>query len=74
MIPAPNASISDPAVLLCLAFIFLVPCAAAGLALISTGLGRSRSAAHSMMSSMCVLAVAALAYFACGFAWQGFIG
>jgi Amt family ammonium transporter len=50
--------------------IFLVPCAVAGLALISTGLGRSRSAAHSMMTSLCVLAVAALAYFVCGFAWQ----
>jgi len=74
VIPAPTASISFPATLLCLVFIFMVPCAAAGLALISTGLGRSRSAAHSMMSSMCVLAVAALAYFVCGFAWQGFTG
>ena len=74
MIPASTAGISFPATLLCLAFIFLVPCAAAGLALISTGLGRSRSAAHSMMSAMCVLAVAALAYFVCGFAWQGFAG
>lgn len=74
MIPAPTAAPSDSATLLCLAFIFLVPCAAAGLALISTGLGRSRSAAHSMMSSLCVLAVAALAYFVCGFAWQGFAG
>ena len=26
-----------------------------------------------MMSSLCVLAVAALAYFVCGFAWQGFV-
>ena len=74
MIPAPTPSIPYPAMFLCLAFIFLVPCAAAGLALISTGLGRSRSAAHSMMASMCVLAVAALAYFVCGFAWQGFAG
>jgi ammonium transporter, Amt family len=74
VIPAPIAALSSPVMLLCLAFIFLVPCAAAGLALISTGLGRSRSAAHSMMSAMCVLAVAALAYFVCGFAWQGFDG
>jgi Amt family ammonium transporter len=74
VISAPTTGISYPAMLLCLEFIFLVPCAAAGLALISTGLGRSRSAAHSMMSSMCVLAVAALAYFVCGFAWQGFVG
>jgi ammonium transporter, Amt family len=74
VIPAPTSAPSDSATMLCLAFIFLVPCAAAGLALISTGLGRSRSAAHSMMSSLCVLAVAALTYFACGFAWQGFTG
>jgi Amt family ammonium transporter len=37
----------------------------------NTGLGRSRSAAHSMMASLCVIAVAAVAYFVCGFAWQG---
>jgi Amt family ammonium transporter len=74
VIPAPTVGISYPATLLCLVFIFLVPFAAAGLALISTGLGRTRSAAHSMMSSMCLLAVAALAYFVCGFAWQGFAG
>ncbi len=53
-------------------FILLIPCAIAGLALMNAGLGRSRSAAHSMASSLCVLAVAALAYFVCGFAWQGF--
>ncbi len=74
MTPASSAALSDTSIALCIAFIFLVPCAAAGLALINTGLGRSRSAAHSMMSSLCVLAVAALAYFVCGFAWQGFIG
>jgi ammonium transporter, Amt family len=65
---------SNPALPICLVFIFLVPSAAAGLALVNTGLGRSRSAAHSMMSSVCVLGVAALAYFVCGFAWQGFAG
>jgi Amt family ammonium transporter len=74
VIPAPISALSDTSIALCIAFIFLVPCAAAGLALISTGLGRSRSASHSMMSSLCVLAVAALAYFVCGFAWQGFVG
>jgi Amt family ammonium transporter len=67
-------TLPDSSIALCIACIFLVPCAAAGLALLSTGLGRSRSAAHSMMSSLCVLAVAALAYFVCGFAWQGFAG
>lgn len=58
----------------CLFFIFLVPFAAAGLALMNVGLGRSRSAGHMMMSSLCALAVAGLAYFVCGFAWQGTIG
>jgi ammonium transporter, Amt family len=64
----------DASVLFCVILIFLVPFAAAGIALINTGLGRSRSAAHTMMCSLCVFSVAALAYFACGFAWQGFAG
>jgi Amt family ammonium transporter len=54
--------------------ILLIPLAFAGLALINTGLGRSRHAAHFMMSSVCVVAVAAATYFICGFAWQGTIG
>jgi ammonium transporter, Amt family len=52
----------------------LVPLAGAGLALINAGLGRSRSAAHAMLASLSVIAVAALVYFACGFAWQSFPG
>jgi Amt family ammonium transporter len=59
---------------LCLFFIFLVPLAAAGLTLINAGLGRSRSAAHAMLAALCVMAVAAIAYTLCGFAWQGFAG
>ncbi len=74
MMPARSALTPDTTAMVCLLFIFLVPFAAAGLALINAGLGRSRSAAHSMMSSLCVLSVAALAYFVCGFAWQGFAG
>ncbi len=58
----------------CLFSIFLVPLAAAGLALMNVGLGRSRSAGHMMMASLSALAVAGLAYFVCGFAWQGFTG
>jgi ammonium transporter, Amt family len=54
--------------------ILLIPLAIAGLALINTGLARSRNAAHLMMSSLCVMAVAAAAYFICGFAWQGVAG
>jgi hypothetical protein len=36
------------------------------------GLGRSRSAAHAMLGSVCAIAVAMLVYFVCGFSWQGF--
>ncbi len=70
--PAPK--LTEVTTVACLFFTFLVPLAAAGLALMNVGLGRSRSAGHMMMASLCALAVAALAYFVCGFAWQGFIG
>jgi len=52
----------------------LVPLAAAGLALVNCGLGRSRSAAHMMMASLCVLGVSAVVYVAIGFSWQGAAG
>jgi Amt family ammonium transporter len=58
----------------CLFLIFLIPFAGAGLALINAGLARSRNAAHSMLTTLCVIAVAGLAYFVCGFAWQGYPG
>ena len=57
---------------LSLVFILLAPFAIAGLALINAGLGRSRSAAHAMTSSLCVICVAMLVYFAWGFAVQGY--
>jgi len=53
---------SEAAMALCVVLILLVPFAAAGLALINTGLGRSRSAAHSMLASLCVMSIAALLY------------
>ncbi|MGO9210709.1 MAG: ammonium transporter [Terriglobales bacterium] len=71
-LPAP--ALSEAGTAACILLILLVPLAGAGLALINTGLGRSRSAAHSMLASLCVVAVAALVFFACGFAWQGYLG
>ena len=69
---------SDPAfpaaAALCLVCTLLIPCASAGLALIHAGLGRSRSAAHALLASLCAAAAAALAYFAVGFAWQAYPG
>ncbi|MGB6431301.1 MAG: hypothetical protein WBF06_12015 [Candidatus Acidiferrales bacterium] len=71
----PNAAaFSETSAALCIVFILLVPFAAAGLALINTGLGRSRSAAHAILASLVVVSVAAIVYFICGFSWQGFAG
>jgi len=70
----PPAALPDLAGAICALCLLLVPLAATGLALVNAGLGRSRNAAHAMMSSLCVLAVAAVAYFVCGFSWQGFPG
>jgi Amt family ammonium transporter len=74
MTPNSTAAFSDASMALCIVFILLVPFAAAGLALINTGLGRSRSAAHAILGSLIVVSVAALVYFVCGFSWQGFAG
>jgi Amt family ammonium transporter len=70
----PLPALSDIGALLCMVSILLIPLAAAGLSLINAGLGRSRSASHLMLSSICVMCLAALAYFVCGFSWQGYAG
>jgi Amt family ammonium transporter len=72
--PPASPMLSQTNTAVCVLCILLVPFAIAGLALINTGLGRSRSAAHSMMASLCAVAVAVIVYFFCGFAWQGFTG
>jgi Amt family ammonium transporter len=59
---------------LCFLLILFVPFAVAGLALLNSGLGRCRSAAHVMMASLCVFAVTTLVYIAVGFSWQGVAG
>jgi Amt family ammonium transporter len=59
---------------ICLVSILLVPLAIAGIALVNNGLGKSRSAAHAMLASMCVVAVSAIVYIAIGFSWEGFPG
>jgi Amt family ammonium transporter len=71
-LPAP--AFPQMAMVLCVVFILLVPLAGSGLALINTGLGRSRSAAHAMLACLSVMAVAALVYFVCGSSWAGFPG
>lgn len=60
--------------LLCLVFILLSPLAIAGLSLIHQGLGRSRSAAHTMLATMCAMATAAIVFALIGSAWAGYSG
>src|ERR1022692_1085295 len=67
-------AMTDLARVLCGMRVLLAPLAAAGLALMNSGLGRSRSAAHAMLAPLCVMAVAALVYFVCGWSWQSFPG
>ncbi len=54
---------------LCLVCIMLIPLAATGLALIHQGLGRSRSAAHAMLATLCALGIAAILTVVVGFSW-----
>lgn len=68
----PSLSLNEA--LICFVLILLVPLAGAGLALLNSGLGRCRSAAHVMLASLCVVGVSALAYVAVGFSWQGIVG
>jgi Amt family ammonium transporter len=69
-----SPTFSEASTALCFVLILLVPFAGAGLSLINTGLGRSRSAAHAMTGSLIVIATAAVVYFVCGFSWQGLVG
>ena len=59
---------------LCLVAIMLIPLASAGLALIHQGLGRSRSAAHAMIATLCAMSVAAIVFVLVGFSFAGFQG
>src|ERR1700677_4496801 len=59
---------------ICGLLILLIPFAYAGLALMNSGLGRSRSAVHSLMASLTVIGVATLVYVICGGVFQGFPG
>lgn len=70
----PLPSLSQSSATLCFLLILLVPLTVAGLAMVNSGLGRSRSAAHIVMASLCVFGVAAIVYFSLGFSWQGMAG
>jgi Amt family ammonium transporter len=57
---------SDTAAAITLVLLALAPLAIAGVALINTGLGRSRSAAQALLGSLAILAVAAIVFLLIG--------
>lgn len=69
-----SAQVVGSDLLLCLMLILLVPLALAGMALINTGFGRARSAAHAILASTAAISTAAVVYCAVGFSLEGFAG
>ena len=64
----------DGTIILTALLIMLMPLAMAGLALIHQGLGRSRSAAHTMLATLCAVSVAAIAFILLGELLAGYNG
>jgi len=65
---------SDALFALTLALLLLAPLALAGVALINTGLGRSRSAAQAMLGNLAIAAVAAIVFAVIGASLAGVLG
>ncbi len=57
-----TARMSDAVFALTLALLLLAPLAIAGVALINTGLGRSRSAAQALLGNLAIIAVAVIVF------------
>src|SRR5208337_557450 len=64
-------AMTDAIFALTLALLLLAPLAIAGVALINTGLGRSRSAAQSLLGNLAIVAVTAIVFAVVGAAWAG---
>jgi Amt family ammonium transporter len=65
---------SDAVFALTLALMLVAPMAIAGVALVNTGLGRSRSAAQAMLGNLALIAVAAIAFAFIGASFTGSLG
>lgn len=66
--------VSEPVAVLCIVLIAALPLALAGLALLNVGLGRSRSAAQSLLGALSAVAIACVTFCILGFAFVGFPG
>ncbi|HEY1902208.1 MAG TPA: hypothetical protein VGG56_07265 [Terracidiphilus sp.] len=74
MTPNPSTALADATFTFVLVLLLLSPMAIAGVALINTGLGRSRSAAQSLLGSVVLVAVAAVVFALIGAALTGTAG
>jgi Amt family ammonium transporter len=70
-LPANAPAMTETAYALTLALLMLAPMAIAGVALVNTGLGRSRSAAQAMLGNLAMVAVAAIAFALIGATFAG---
>src|SRR3974377_1860229 len=66
----PALPFSETSFALTLGLLLIAPLAIAGVALINTGLGRSRSAAQSLLGSLVVISTAVIAFLAVGAAFS----
>ena len=71
MTPTPVALMNDATFALVLLLLAMAPLAIAGVALINAGLGRSRSAAQSLLGSVVVAAIAVIAFALVGATFVG---
>ena len=70
-VPATIPAWNETVAALCLALLLLAPLAIAGVALINTGLGRSRSAAQALVGSLAIVAVSAMVFALVGATFSG---
>jgi len=73
-IPPMVPAMSDAAFALTLGLLLLAPMAIAGVALINTGLGRSRSAAQALLGNLVLIAVAVIVFAFIGASFAGSLG
>ena len=74
IVPASIPVMTDAAFALTFGLLLLAPMAIAGVALINTGLGRSRSAAQAMLGNLALIAVAAIVFAFIGASFAGLWG
>jgi len=69
-----SGSMTDAAIALTFGLLLLAPLAIAGVGLINTGLGRSRSAAQAMLGNLALIAVAVIVFALIGASFVGTTG